>query len=1692
MAPPRFNALLSDRYRVVRPLGTGSEGSVYLVADTGADDALRALKIVRGVDPAAHARLAGEFQRLAALDHPALVPVFDLDTAADGAPFFTSEYIDGQPPAAWLGSRDANRVESLLDLAGDIASALAHVHAAGLCHSDVKPDNMLVRAGSAGGGRAVLLDLGLATARAIDGGWGARGSLAYMSREALSGRAEPRSDLYALGASLYEIATGRAPFSGDDASQLVRAICEDALVPVRTLAPWVPEPVAGLIEKLLSRDAAARHSSASVLLDDLARVRERLGLSARDDGERPAPTLLPPALVGRDHAITALLDVLRRVSAPEDAGPAPRVVELVGAAGSGRSAALDEAVRRHQLAAATGRARPVALYRGDVDRVLRAIRGELGAGAAMPEAAAGTQGDAALAQWVDGAVALLARRAGAGPFAIALAGDVADPRARALADALLAGAGAAGACAIIFVAGEAEPDHGGARDRDVARIPIPPLSPADVRRLAASMLGRDPGDRWASALAESTGGIPRLIVEVVRAAAADAGVEGAASTSPRGILAGAGDQALAELIVRRVSALDASRAAVLEALAVLGGRATGERVAATTGDDVIATYAAIAHLAARGFVTVDGDDVRLPSPVHQSAIEDALPEARAKALHRAALKSLGDGGDPVERARHLAVTGPARAAADACVDAAHALERAGRVDAAVDHLLRATATATGTVLAEINAELAERAASVGRYDVAVEAAEAAARTRDPDRRRRATLALARAQQKRGDLAAAERVLEQLVAGSPDDERATGSYARLLVSRARYAEAAQIAGAPERDAPVDGALPDGRALRLEAAGLARLYLNDTSGADAAFARLDAGAKASGDRALRGRALALRGMVAQTRGDIPRAADLYAAAHVEARAASDVHAAAVYALNRATALSVRGRHGDAVRAIDEAIAQLRRLGDVAEIAAALFNRGVSLLALGEVASARRAAESARAEAEARGTPEMQIFALLLSGDVARREGALPRARDDYERALSLAVERGQPRALLLARLSLAEVLAELGDGRAVDVLAEAGGDALADDDRDQIGVARARLALAGHGDAADAADRLDAARAHLRSAGRIDLAWRADVLAARLAWARGDLSAATQALASARASFQELLSAAPESHRDGIRTDPDAVSLATAGAELDSVQRPVVGTESQPMSGAESRLRRLLALSRRLNSELRLEPLLDDVIDTLIELTAAERGFLLLSRDGELHIEVARNFEHTSLASDELQVSRSIAERAASTGEVVLTVDAAFDERFGAAASVAALKLRSVLAVPLRQKGRVTGTIYLDHRFRRGAFSDEAVDLVLELADVAAVAIENARLVDENRRRQDEIAELNRRLEDEVVEKEAELATVKARLSARGETELRHPYDAIVGRSPAMLEMLQLLDRATDTALPVVISGESGTGKELVARALHNNGPRRDRPFVALNCGAVPAELLESELFGHVRGAFTGADRDRRGLFEVASGGALFLDEVADTSLAMQAKLLRVLQEGEIRRVGDEQLRKVDVRIIAASNRELRGMVDEGVFREDLYYRLAVLHIRVPALRERVEDVPELAGALLARFGEHRDTPQRIDATAMSRLCAYPWPGNVRELENELARASALAGEVIGADDLSRAIATTDLSRRPLSPNDLRMRPRVEALERALVEDAMERANGNQTAAAKLLGLSRYGLQKKLKRYGISQRGHALGS
>ncbi len=363
-----------------------------------------------------------------------------------------------------------------------------------------------------------------------------------------------------------------------------------------------------------------------------------------------------------------------------------------------------------------------------------------------------------------------------------------------------------------------------------------------------------------------------------------------------------------------------------------------------------------------------------------------------------------------------------------------------------------------------------------------------------------------------------------------------------------------------------------------------------------------------------------------------------------------------------------------------------------------------------------------------------------------------------------------------------------------------------------------------------------------------------------------------------------------------------------------------------------------------------------------------------------------------------------------------------------------------------------------------------------------AVEQHQLIKENRRLMQELEEANKKLEAENV-------------LLHQEVEKQYSFDNIIGESQAMQNVFRMMKKVIPTSTTVLLLGETGTGKELIARAIHYNSPRQDKMFVAQNCGALPDTLLESELFGHVRGAFTGADSDKKGLFEVADGGTIFLDEIIDTSPAMQQRLLRVLQDGEVHPVGSEKSVKVDVRVLSAANRDLEQAIRKGEFRQDLYYRLNVFPIRVPPLRQRREDIPLLAEYFLEKYTRKLGKSNlKISAEALSVLMTSDFPGNVRQLENIIERAVTLADD---QDELTTDLLTSDTSELTkqsgfefdISENSSQsLKDITESMEKYYIEKALAKFQGNISRVAQRLGLSRVGLHKKMRRYSINPAGY----
>ena len=506
--------------------------------------------------------------------------------------------------------------------------------------------------------------------------------------------------------------------------------------------------------------------------------------------------------------------------------------------------------------------------------------------------------------------------------------------------------------------------------------------------------------------------------------------------------------------------------------------------------------------------------------------------------------------------------------------------------------------------------------------------------------------------------------------------------------------------------------------------------------------------------------------------------------------------------------------------------------------------------------------------------------------------------------------------------------------------------------------------------------------------------------------------------------------------------------------------------------------ILDLSRSFNALIELDELLPVIIEKTQEVLDAESSaILLLDEDKhELFFPVTsdiRSERAVRLRDIRFPSDKGLAGWVLQHGTPTLVADVTQDTRFYSAVDTqTGAQTQGLLCAPLRTRHGIIGVIELRNK-RAGRFTEEDLTVLEALSGPVAIAIENAQLYHQVR-------------QSEALLKE-EVATLQKEMAHRQQ------FAEIIGNGPAMSRIFALMESAIPTPITVLLQGETGTGKELIARAIHYNGPRKDRPFVTVNCGALQDTLLESELFGHKKGSFTGATADKAGLFEVAHGGTIFLDEIGETSPAFQVKLLRVLQEGEIQRVGETHQRKVDVRVISATNRDLEEEIKkeakEERFREDLYYRLNVFPIVVPPLRERREDISLLVSHFLTRSNEKmgkrlKNAPQ----DTLRYLTHYSWPGNVRELENELERAVALTpqGTGISPEYLSEKITAQGSLRVSLPVETQSLKEAKEAFEKEYVAEILRQHQSNAAQTAKVLGLSRQMLQRKIKGYDLRSK------
>jgi Nif-specific regulatory protein len=1697
-------------------------GQVYLcedILDGGRQVALKRLRRALHGD-GGEEHLKQEFRAMVRLRHPNLARVYDYGLLdGEGEPFLTLEYLDGKDLAAL---EPAEIRPFLGELVAQLCRALDYIHARGVLHNDIKPQNifLLPLPDTEEGPRfqVKLMDFGLVHFLNQDEPARRGGTLHYASPEALSGgRVDPRSDLYSLGVVLYRLATGSLPFTPRDPVALIRAHRETLPPSPRSLDPTLPAGLDRLILWLLEKNPEDRPRDAAALLRAL---NEALGTHyALETRETRDSYLTGAAMVGRDREMQALLSALASLNTPpaeQGDVPATRLILIGGESGVGKSRLLREfrtQIQTEGMLFLSGSCFETggSVYQPFVDALrflapalrdspqeseaawratLAPLFPDLSPGSSSdPEALSAREAKNRLFEAVE---RLLRQQSLKRPFVLALedlhwADELTVELLRALRDR------APGAPYLVLgtyrdddldgrpIASLARPGTSGAR-QSVLRLQR--LDAAEIGSLIQSMMSlqEDPTE-LAIILQRQTAGNPLFIEEILKALAEEDAVsrrDGEWDVDLAHLDRLEVPRSINETLTRRLTRLSDAQRQLVRVLSVFNRPVSRGLLARAGGWDGARLSAEIPPLLHRGILRRS----------HEAGEEKlGFAHSRARDL---VYRSLGP-----ERVR-LHLTAGSLIEEQARTNPEEALEELAY------HFIQAGAKPQALAYAE---KAGDKCARLFAFTAALQfyrkALELLPRR---EARRRMTLfaRLARLHGGASDFAEmhdfSERALR--LARSLQDRREEGqilasmAHGHLLQGHLDQSVRGARAALALLE-PLGDHLGIGRAKNFLGTAYARMGQLDE--AVPYFTQALEHLEAAGDR---WQVVTVKTNLGTVQSSLNRpevSLELYREALEAWKQLDDRRGVAMTLVNMAQCLKDLGRLEEACERAEESAALYRSTPDRTTLAVAL-----SSLAEIELARCRydRAAHLAAESLEIRketGDTSLQPLSLDLLGTVRRRLGDFPGAWEAHQEGLRLAregshdlqegflllalardaLEEGKHREALLSgekalvlarrlrnrRLQLGALEALLHASLGMGHVREASGRAREMDDlvgtsgsteerlRTSAALGRCRLQEG----------LLDEASPHLEQA----LGW-AQNLARRDQEADLRLAQSDWMEKSGRPERRvALLREAERLHREiaSRLEDSSARRRYLASGSRQEVRDRLAALEGPREAAAEASPRRvppvkmlatLYEITQIVSTLKDLTELLSRVLDLAIQIVGAERGLIFLreGENGELKVRVARNLDQETIR-DAGEYSRRILEEAAE-GKPIVTLDAGSDQRFERFDSVSLYNIRSLVCVPLRIRERILGTVYLDSRRGDVLFGEADLEFLEAFANQAAVAIENARLYD---------------------------ALRQENLYLKQTVQNRFGFRNIIGSSPALIAALERVEKVSDTALPVIIQGESGTGKELVARAIHFNSRRRDKRFLTENVAALPETLLESELFGHVRGAFTGADQDKPGLFELADGGTLFLDELGEMSMPLQSKLLRAVQEGEIRPVGSGTTRKVDVRIVAATNRDLKAMVAERKFREDLFYRLNVVTVTLPPLRQRKEDLPLLIDHFLERIaGEKGTRPLKLDPQVLSVLSRHRWPGNIRELENTLSRLALFAeGPSLTLADLARdpelldRIADLPGGRKAPEP----------ALSRSELRRALKAAAGNRSQAAALLGISRATLFRKLRELRVKE-------
>src|SRR5216684_7866043 len=1659
---------LPPRYQTRAILKETAATCVYRVFDI-ADGCDEAIKILRHElsEPQQLLRFKTEFSTLASLEHESIVKVREFGLLNERFPYFTMEYFAGKKISEYF---DGHSWPALYDVILQIASALHHIHHLGIIHLDLKPSNILVDER----GRAKIMDFGVAVESRQVLDRQIRGSLHYMPPEVLKqDRVDSRADLYSLGMTLYETVTGALPGYGKPSIEVIRMHLDEEVRPPSSINPSVPPELEQIIMRLLEKDPRHRYASAAALLHAVAIAAGKkadAGEMLVGRGELfAAPLIGRKAEVSQ---LASMIDEAREgrgngviVVGAEGMGKS-RIVrdatlraQLEGArVFCGRCpinrktiyAPFVEIFQQMVLAV-----NPDADVSGEIRRLLRPVVLAAQGEEATPETGQKYRLFNRIVQAMQDMYGFLSASVPGGESSasplILVVDDVqwADPSTAELFSFLI---GEAKLNRLLVIgtltldsSGEAATEAGAhladwerrAREGNFPIIRIEALSEPLVREHLQSLLGEEniPAElvRWT--LWESAGSpliIRRVVDYLIAHGYLQWEAEGWVAEMDRiqGLRIPGG---AASILMEKVEALEPQHRELLEAAAVFGEWSGVDLLTSVASASLEDAYRALREVVALGLLdeSNDGKTIVFPQIHVREAIYNAMTERRRTEMHQRVAAAL----EPLLNAGSTHLLG----------QVAFHYSRAGDKNKGVRYAVEAGDMAMRTIAHQGATEFFRSALELMDLAGAEEARKSEVREKLAD-------AYYRSNDFRAAIQAYQFLLKSIQARSNDDApnadlaRVMKKIGKVLMKRGEQEAAlSYFQNAIEQFERLGMSIEVAELLNR----IAWLHREKDD---------PEGARASAERALQllnpdepnivfGYVINMLGVIEYNLGNWQKSRELLIESLKVGEKVGSEQLCKVASTNLGNTLWKLGDWISALQYYKMNLALSESEGDLWDLITAYNNIGIIEFSRGAFQVASEYFEKSVRIDEKVGAVEYEALArenlaeafemlgrwgdalaqynrcLALQGfDDARasrssvyiplarlmnKKGDIARAMSYAQKALS-AAERARDEDLIA---EASYVMANIEDERENYAEAErylARSMSIFESHQTTQGLARAHTAAAS---IAFTQQRIDEATMHAelgaKFAGQLDDRFtmaKNDWVWGKILSSQGDREAANAKFDSAKSTFEELQTPYERARLMfdvGLLKDEPEEATQTIRGAIRIFERLEATHDLERARGALFRIKPagkapdsgvvgLYEVVKIINSTLNLEEVLTRVLDLAIRRVRAERGMIILLDPitSALRTRIVRNIKDTEGGSR--RSPQSIVKEVIQSGQSVISADARADARFVESESVIAENIMSILCVPLVIRDRIAGAIYVDHREARHLFSQKDLTFIEAFADQAAIAIENARLYEEL-----EEARARLSLENE---------------SLRREVLVEKHLDSVVGGSEAVAKIQFSIRKASAGHSTVLLRGESGTGKGLIARIIHNVSPRRNAPFIMFNCAALPETLAESELFGHEKGSFTGADRRKLGRFELANTGTIFLDEIGKISLAIQAKLLRVVEDKEFERVGGTQTIKTDVKIIAATNLDIEKAIEAGTFREDLYYRLNIIPLLLPPLRERKDDIPLLAEHFIKKICKDLGVEtKRLEPGVLDLFLRYNWPGNVRELEATLHRAIVMTND-----------------------------------------------------------------------------------